>query len=282
MPLMPGGRAPALWLSIAAIAISTVAVAAIAVSGGPRRPLTFAGSVLLPQAPQKAVPQAPPPATPPRTATRPTRAPSSATPTPTSVASTTGYAAPIVAVNGLPGARPTSHVVAAPSAASSATPAPDSSPAGPRTPSAAPSTVSLDRPALAQSLFASLNTARTQAGLAPLFWSYGLQRSAARHNELMAVANGLQARVGNEPALGVREADAGVAADYAAENLAMSETLNLTGALRSQQLMLAEIAPADSDRQNLLSAAVNAIGIDVLVDLAHGRLWITQDLARVS
>ena len=45
--------------------------------------------------------------------------------------------------------------------------------------------------------------------------------------------------------------------------------------------MLAEQPPEDSRRQNLLSASLTAVGIDVLLDPAHGRLWITEDFAQL-
>jgi hypothetical protein len=46
--------------------------------------------------------------------------------------------------------------------------------------------------------------------------------------------------------------------------------------------MLTEQAPDDSRRQNLLSPAVNTVGIDVLLDPANGQMWITQDFAQLS
>jgi uncharacterized protein YkwD len=131
-------------------------------------------------------------------------------------------------------------------------------------------------------LFAALNDARRQAGLTPLAWSARLQRSAAGHNQQMASANELTFRIGDEPALGVRQANQGVLGSYAAENVASTQSTGLAGALAAQQLMLAEQAPEDSRRQNLLSTALNAVGIDVLLDPANGRMWITQDFAQLS
>ena len=135
---------------------------------------------------------------------------------------------------------------------------------------------------IAQALFGALNSARAQAGLAPLAWSANLQRSAAGHNAAMAAANQLAPRVSNEPALGVRQANQGVLAGFAAESLGSSQTLDRAGALAVQQAMLSEQSPEDGHRQNLMSDTFSAVGIDVLLDPAHGRLWITEDFAQLS
>lgn len=98
----------------------------------------------------------------------------------------------------------------------------------------------------------------------------------------MAAANQLAARTSNEPALGVRQVNQGVLGDYAAEILGQTEILSRAGALAVQQAMLAEQPPEDGHRQNLLSGSLSAVGIDVLLDPAHGRLWITEDFAQLS
>jgi hypothetical protein len=131
-------------------------------------------------------------------------------------------------------------------------------------------------------LFSTLNSARKQAGLPPLSWNPALQRSAAGHNQAMAAANQLASRVGDEPALGVRQANQGVLGSFAAESLGYTESTGLAGVMGVQQQMLAEQPPEDSRRQTLLSTAVNAVGIDVLLDPVHGRVWITEDFAQLS
>jgi len=135
--------------------------------------------------------------------------------------------------------------------------------------------------ALALALFSALNDARKQAGLPALSWSAGLQRSAALHDQAMAAANQLASRVGDEPALGVRQANQGVVGSYAAESSGYGDSTGLAGALAVQQQLLAEQASADSSLRVLLSTAVNAVGIDVLLDRAHDRLWVTEDFAQL-
>ncbi|MEO7263097.1 MAG: CAP domain-containing protein [Jatrophihabitantaceae bacterium] len=279
---MPAVGAPALWLSVAATTVSVVAVAAIASSGGPRRPLTFAGAILLPDGHHSAASQSAASGT---LFNRPS-ASRTATPTPaapSAAASTTGFQAPAPAVipvqntpSGIPAA-PSSSPAAAASATRPASQAHTPRPGVPASPEPGSNTV-----ALAHALFTALNDARRQAGLPPLNWSAGLQRSAAGHNQQMAAANELASRVGDEPALGARQANEGVLANYAAENVGRTEVTDRAGALAVQQLMLAEEPPDDSHRQNLLSTAVSAVGIDVLLDPAHGLLWITEDFAQLS
>jgi uncharacterized protein YkwD len=284
MPGMPAARAPALGLTVAATAISAVTVAAMAISGGPRRPLTFAGAILLPDdhrsATSEAAGQTTQPSRPaaPRTQARTSAAPSASV-------STVEYPAPIATVIPIqnnssstrpPAAPPSSPVAGVPASH------PSDRRETPQTGVPAPSGGGSSATALAQALFTALNDARQQAGLPPLSWSVGLQRSAAAHNQAMAAANQLASRVGDEPALGVRQANYGVLASYAAENLASTGTISLAGALATQQLMLAEQPPDDSRRQNLLSTEVSAVGIGVLLDPAHGRLWVTEDFALLS
>ncbi|HEX8303341.1 MAG TPA: CAP domain-containing protein [Jatrophihabitans sp.] len=283
---MPAAQAPTLWLSAAATAISAVAVVAMASSEGPRRPLTFAAGILLPDSRSSAASEAVAPPTPVRrpTASRTVARTSAA---PSAGVSSAGYQPPVIEVHPVQhtSAAPSSTRAPAPAAAASfsATPKPavsSSSPANtprtgiPATPSTGPSST-----ALAQALFSNLNTARKQAGLPALSWDAGLQRSAAVHNQAMAAANQFASRVGDEPALGVRQANQGVMGSFAAESSGYTESNGMAGAVAVQQEMLAE---QDGRRENLMSTAVNAVGIDVLYDPAHGRLWVTEDFAQLS
>jgi uncharacterized protein YkwD len=277
-------------LSVAAAAISAVAIAAMANSGGPRRPLTFAGAIIVPDSHYgtlseetgETTPQSRPSTL--RTVARPPATPSARVSPPE-------YQPP--AAGGMPARNPTAALaplrtpaqIAAPSSPSAAgRPASSSSRPNGDPPTGVPATPAPESSptALAQALFSTLNTARKQAGLPSLSWNPGLQRSATGHNLAMAAANQLASRVGDEPALGVRQANQGVAASFAAESLGYAESTGLAGAMAVQQQMLAELPPDDSRRQNLLSAAVNAVGIDVLLDPSHGRVWVTEDFAQLS
>ncbi|MDQ1741198.1 MAG: hypothetical protein QOE53_2850 [Pseudonocardiales bacterium] len=247
----------------------------------------FAGAILLPDSRTSGAPEAG--STPVRRPTAPhTVARTSAAPT--ASVSPAGYQPPAT------GVLPVQHTSAAASssrapeqgaaASFSASHTPAGSSSGrvntprtgiPATPSTGPSST-----ALAQALFSTLNNARKQAGLPALSWNAGLQRSAAVHNQAMAAANQLASRVGDEPALGVRQANQGVVGSFAAESSGYAESTGMAGGMAVQQEMLGEQPPEDGRRQNLMSTAVNAVGIDVLFDPAHGRLWITEDFAQLS
>jgi uncharacterized protein YkwD len=133
----------------------------------------------------------------------------------------------------------------------------------------------------AKAVFQAVNQARAGQHLPPLAWSSQLQQSAHQHNLAMAAANTLAHQVGDEPSLGARETAAGVPWHFAAENIGWTTAQNRSGALGIEASMFAETAPSDAHRLNILSTSAHAIGIDVLIDATHGRLWLTEDFADV-
>ena len=46
--------------------------------------------------------------------------------------------------------------------------------------------------------------------------------------------------------------------------------------------MVAERPPNDGHRRNILSSTFTVFGVDVYLDAAHGRLWLTEDFARLA
>jgi len=134
---------------------------------------------------------------------------------------------------------------------------------------------------IAQSVLNALNSSRSQAGLPALRWSSALQRSAHQHNLAMAAANQLSHQLPGEATLGARESQQGVSWTFAAENIGWTSDISTNGALAMEASMLGEQPPNDGHRQNILSSQANSIGIDVVLDRAHGRLWLTEDFARV-
>jgi uncharacterized protein YkwD len=150
----------------------------------------------------------------------------------------------------------------------------------PSTTLAAPAPLS-GAPGIAQSVLAALNASRTDAGLAPLRWNPALQRSAHQHNLAMSAANSLSHQLPGEPAFGERESAQGVRWASAAENIGWTSEQSTAGALSIESSMFGESPPNDGHRQNILSDQTNSIGIDVVLDAAHGRLWLTEDFAKV-
>jgi uncharacterized protein YkwD len=131
----------------------------------------------------------------------------------------------------------------------------------------------------AQAVFQAVNRARVAHHLPALAWSPGLQTSAHRHNLTMARANTLSHQVDGEPSLGERETAAGVQWTFAAENIGWTTDRSQDGALDIEARMYGETAPNDAHRRNILSTSATALGVDVYIDAAHGRLWLTEDFS---
>ncbi|MBV9593287.1 MAG: hypothetical protein JO147_05770 [Actinobacteria bacterium] len=127
----------------------------------------------------------------------------------------------------------------------------------------------------------AVNAARAQAGLPALRTLGGLANSAAAHNAAMASANSLSHQLPGEPALGARESAAGISWSWAGECIGDTSSMTGAGAVSLVNAMLAEQPPNDGHRQIILSTSADALGVDVLLDNAHGRLWLTMDFARV-
>jgi uncharacterized protein YkwD len=98
----------------------------------------------------------------------------------------------------------------------------------------------------------------------------------------MAAANQLSHQLPGEPDLGARETNAGVQWSAAGENIGWSSEMTVDGALGLEASMLAETPPNDGHRRNILSSTFTDVGVDVYLDQAHGRLWLTEDFARPS
>lgn len=135
---------------------------------------------------------------------------------------------------------------------------------------------------VAQAVFDAINASRHNAGLPALRWDGRLQTSAQRHNQSMAAANTLSHQTPGEPDLGDRESDAGVGWWWAGENIGLSGELTQQAALGLETAMVNEQPPNDGHRQNILSRNAQAVGVDVLFDTAHHRLWLTEDFAQTS
>ena len=131
----------------------------------------------------------------------------------------------------------------------------------------------------ATAVFAELNAERAQNGLKALRWSDKLFYSAHRHNLLMAQQNTLSHQLPGEASLGDR-----VSVFYAwsacGENIAWNSDRSQAGALALQTSMYEETAPNDGHRRNVLSTSFVDVGVDVVDDSAHGRIWLTTDFGR--
>lgn len=134
----------------------------------------------------------------------------------------------------------------------------------------------------ANSVLTMLNAERAAHRLPALGMSAYLINSAHRHNLWMAADNTMSHQLPGEPDFGTRIRQAGVPWHAAAENIGWTTNRTTTGADGLESAMYNEVAPNDGHRLNILSTAVHYVGIDVYLDAAHGKLWLTEDFADVS
>ncbi len=133
--------------------------------------------------------------------------------------------------------------------------------------------------AAAAAVFQAINQARESAGLRPLASSAGLVRSAHLHNLAMASYDEMVHQCPGEAGLGARVSQQGVRWSWAAENIGESQSLSTSGALGLEGMMINEQPPNDDHRLNILSTTATIVGVDVLFDPVHHRLWLTEDFA---
>src|SRR6185437_4005989 len=254
-----------LGLTAASIMLTMVGVGAIRYAGHPGR-ADYLGALVTGDRPVSSAPATSPShPMPTRTLARPAAAPRSSQPTVRPSRSTAS-----------PTARP-----AATSARLTPAPGPQSSIAGVSsgTSGNSASLASSANQAWARAVFQAVNEARAGQHLPALTWSPQLQQSAHQHNLAMAAANTLAHQVGAEPDLGSRGSATGLQWQFVAENIGWTTAQSRSGALGIEASMFAETPPSDEHRQNILSSKATLIGIDVLIDNSHGRLWLTEDFA---
>jgi RNA polymerase sigma factor (sigma-70 family) len=191
-------------------------------------------------------------------------------------------------------ASPSKH----PSSASKPTAAPSTSKAAPPQTSSAPqssapsvvqsaSTAASTSPnsgTAAQQVLDDINAARKSAGLSAYTMTTDLINSATAHNNLMAGGCGLTHQCPGEAPIGDRETSAGVQWTAAGENIgdggpvANEQSAIAQMAVSLTNDMLAEKAPNDGHRLNILSSTYTEVGIAVTVN-SSGTVYMTQDFA---
>ncbi len=189
------------------------------------------------------------------------------------------------ATSGSPASTP-SPTTASPSASASPSPRAAKKKTSPkptaRKTSAKPATGGTN--AVVAAVLRQVNKARAGQGLAPYTLSSGLMLSARRHTLRMAGSCGLQHQCPGEAGLGDRITAAGVRWNTVGENIgeggpiATGDAASITMATSLVRSMLAEKAPDDGHRRNILSSSFHHIGISVYRS-ASGTLWLTQDFS---
>jgi uncharacterized protein YkwD len=132
----------------------------------------------------------------------------------------------------------------------------------------------------AQAVFQVINKERAAHGLRALNWNTRLVTAAHAHNLLMAKLNKLSHQLPGEPSLGTRVTNAGYAWRAVGENIGYSLDWSRAGVLAIQAMMYDEVPPNDAHRRNILSSAFRAVGVDVLMDARHHKVWLTEVFAQ--
>jgi uncharacterized protein YkwD len=136
---------------------------------------------------------------------------------------------------------------------------------------------------LAQQLFGQINIDRAAQGLPSYAWNDTLASGAYQHNIVMTTTGcGLLHQCPNEPTPCERFKSEGITLPACAENIDYSYISAYSDAwtaikTHTEEGMLAEQAPNDGHRKNLLSTSLIQIGISVLID-SQGRAWVTEDM----
>ncbi len=134
---------------------------------------------------------------------------------------------------------------------------------------------------IAQAVFQAINQSRAANKLPALKWSTALVNSARQHNLTMQAANTLSHQLPGEPDLGARESQQGINWTFAAENIGETTDQSVNGALALHQAMMNEQPPDNGHRLNILTTIGTMVGVAILIDQQHGKLWLTEDFAKV-
>ena len=132
----------------------------------------------------------------------------------------------------------------------------------------------------ADAVLDELNAERARHGLAALKLNSELTSAAHAHNLAMAKANKLSHQLSGEAALGSRVSAAGYRWSAVGENVAYNSDRSQSGVLAVQKAMYNEKPPSDGHRKIILSKTYVDVGIDVINDSVHDKVWLVTDFGR--
>jgi uncharacterized protein YkwD len=132
----------------------------------------------------------------------------------------------------------------------------------------------------ADAVLDELNSERAAHGLSALKLNSKLVDSAHTHNLAMAKADTLSHKLNGEAELGSRVSAAGYDWSMVGENIAYNSSRTESGVLAVQKAMYNEKPPNDGHRQNILNKRFVDVGIDVINDSEHGKVWLVTDFGR--
>ena len=132
----------------------------------------------------------------------------------------------------------------------------------------------------ANAVLDELNSERAKHGLPALKMNSKLVSAAHKHNLAMAKANTLSHQLKGEAALGSRVSAAGYRWSAVGENVAYNGRRSQDGVLAVQKAMYNEKPPNDGHRKNILSKTYVDVGIDVISDSVHSKVWLVTDFGK--
>jgi uncharacterized protein YkwD len=132
----------------------------------------------------------------------------------------------------------------------------------------------------ADAVLDELNGERANRGLPALKLNSKLVDSAHTHNLAMAKANTLSHQLSGEAALGSRVSGAGYEWSLVGENIAYNSSQSESGVLALQKAMYNEKPPDDGHRENILNKNFVDVGIDVINDSVHDKVWLVTDFGK--
>jgi uncharacterized protein YkwD len=136
-------------------------------------------------------------------------------------------------------------------------------------------------PILAQHELVLLNQERAAHHLPALRMKTALINSAYQHNVDMAAHNTMSHQLPGEKSLGSRIDAAHYNWCTAGENVGYTSDMTGPGARVLERIMYNEKAPNDGHRLNILSKSFQDVGISIVTDSAHHRLWLTVDFGHL-
>jgi uncharacterized protein YkwD len=132
----------------------------------------------------------------------------------------------------------------------------------------------------ANAVLDELNAERARHDLTALKMNSDLVSAAHKHNLAMAKANTLSHQLEGEAALGSRVSAAGYRWSAVGENVAYNGRRSEDGVLAVQKAMYNETPPNDGHRKNILSKTYVDVGIDVISDSVHDKVWLVTDFGK--
>jgi len=126
-----------------------------------------------------------------------------------------------------------------------------------------------------------LNAERRAHHLAPVRYDARLRLSARRHNLAMARTNVMSHQVRGEANFARRIDQAGYHWTWAGENIAWNSVMTERGVVALEKFMYNEKAPNNGHRLNILSRHYRNYGVDVYLDHAHHKVWLTTDFGHL-